>query len=53
MTEIKALAGLVISSMTLLSTPFNGSGLGLEWNWVIIDKKEMTSQEVRELKELY
>lgn len=42
-----------ISSMTLLSAPFNGSGLGLEWNWVIIDKKEMTSQEVRELRELY
>ena len=39
MTEIKALTGLMISSMTLLSAPFNGSGLGLEWNWVIIDKK--------------
>lgn len=42
-----------ISSMTLLSAPFDGNGIGTEWNWVIIDKKDMTSQEIRELKELY
>ena len=42
-----------ISSMTLLSAPFDGDDIGTTWNWVIIDKKEMTSQEVRELGELY
>ena len=42
-----------ISSMTLLSAPFDGDEIGTTWNWVIIDKKEMTPEEVRELKELY
>lgn len=42
-----------ISSMTLLSAPFDGNGVGTTWNWVIIDKKEMTPEEVRELGELY
>ena len=40
-----------ISSMTLLSAPFDGNGVGTTWNWVIIDKKEMTPEEVRELGE--